>query len=761
MPRFSEFYYNTANYGIKAPLQYSADPMSAIAVFYDGVNLSFASPGGTFVEFRVVRNQENYPQSQEDGVIVYSWSTNSGDLTNEIDDGRYFDKGTVDTFSELPLGNLYDLYLVQDTKQKYIWNGSGWVTFAPLVPGKFVYYRAWIRAATAVDAEATADWVKAGTTFTLLPAINTLSIGRDTVFTAGEVPTRDRSIFSQLNDDVQISTTHSRFMSIIPSVFTSSTNSMLDVPTSTFTTADRGGLNNNSLISTFMSAFSYTVDELVTWIKGIHPDNQGHTAGAAVLQFRSHELGMTQDYEDVTITQKKLLGNAVNVYRSKGTSYGLETYVKSITGYAAEVEVTRNLLLSHQNSTFDVIGWTTGSSIGDWSVVSGSPVLAVVTDQTVPSQADAIDTVYSLKITPDTTGNIIGLGSQSPITHGIPVTADSIYSLSFYAKNSASANVTAEIRWYDRGGVLLSSSTGTSTATGTSFTRISLENKTAPTGAVYASIKITFEAGSAYYIDMVQFENSDSVTDYQEPRGAVITLSPTKTNLILNPSFETNTTGWTGTNCSLSRDTSTAYFGKSACSVVASSAAVITVTTSAYITVTPGKHYSASGYLKDGNTGKTFVAGIKYYDVDNVQVGSTTGIPVTLSTSSYTRAEVNFLAPRAVLDEEGNVETKEAVKAKVYFASTSAVADTQSVLIDSVQFEQSETPTDYFDGSLSSRGCGWGGTEDNSASHYYLALSNRVTRLQEEVTDYIGLDTPYYIKFSGTPTISGSLSGIA
>jgi hypothetical protein len=54
----------------------------------------------------------------------------------------------------------------------------------------------------------------------------------------------------------------------------------------------------------------------------------------------------------------------------------------------------------------------------------------------------------------------------------------------------------------------------------------------------------------------------------------------------------------------------------------------------------------------------------------------------------------------------------------------------------------------------------WEGTAGASRSHFYLAGSNRITRLSKEVKDYIPFDTPYYITFIGDSKFSGSLSGI-
>jgi hypothetical protein len=261
MPKYSQPVYNTAFYGIKAALPFSAEPMTAVAVLYSAVTLEFASPTGSYVEFRIVRNQENYPQSQEDGAIVYQSQGKPGQT--RIFDGKYSDKGYVTSYANLPaLASVNDKYTIKSavalTGTEYIWNGYEWRNLSPLVSGKFVYYRAWIRAT------ATSDWVRAGTTFTLIPQINSLSLGRDSVYTASTVPTQDKLVYVLNGGDSELSTTHERFMAAIPSVFVSATNSSFDLPNDVYApSVDRSGIRENSLISTFLSAFSYTIDEFV------------------------------------------------------------------------------------------------------------------------------------------------------------------------------------------------------------------------------------------------------------------------------------------------------------------------------------------------------------------------------------------------------------------------------------------------------------------------------------------------------------------
>lgn len=496
MPKFNEFLYNTATYGTQSSLAYNAEPMYALSIDYGTAQLFYTIPSGEYVNFKIVRSQDAFPQSESDGAVIYSSAVEENGKPNgkPITDDENFSS-------------------------------------APLVQGRIAYYRAW------VQKESGGQWAPAGDAEALIPRKHSLSLPLDTTYSIKSTPNEDGLV--QLDPDIntELSTTHDRFMSLFPKVLTTTTNSPLDeIEHSYNPSVDYSGAGNNSLISTFMSAFSFTVDEMITLARLSYPDFAGHGASAAILKLRSHEMGMTTDIEPVTITQKKLLRNAVQIYKTKGTAAAVANYVESATAYDTEVTTTANLLLTHEDATFDIIGWKSGDPVGYWTSFSGNPTISVSTDQAPPDITTAIDRYflassdtymgYTAKVDTSATNQAIALGIQDPVRRGIPVQGSSAYSLSFYVKNSASANVTPEIRWFNRNGGFISSTTGTSTSTSTTFTRISFANKTAPATAVYACIVIKFAADDVYYLDMVQFEKSSTVTDYYEPRAAYVTIDP-------------------------------------------------------------------------------------------------------------------------------------------------------------------------------------------------------------------------------------------
>jgi hypothetical protein len=159
-------------------------------------------------------------------------------------------------------------------------------------------------------------------------------------------------------------------------------------------------------------------------------------------------------------------------------------------------------------------------------------------------------------------------GDVSPIYNGIPVTAGLSYSFSFYAANGGTArNVTAKIKWFDRFGVYISTSSGSPVSDSVTVFGSSVRpyvTATAPSTAYYAApgISIASVAGSAsqefHYVDAAQFEQSASVTSFDEARNVHITLKATRINELLNPTFASPITPWVVTGATHDVDTDVA-----------------------------------------------------------------------------------------------------------------------------------------------------------------------------------------------------------
>ena len=552
MAVYKSVLYNEAKYGAQSRLSFSVEPISAVALDYAQVKISWNLPVGGYTGFRLVRSQDGFPETAEDGIILYEqFGINSS--------------GGVASKSSFIDG--------VDTTSHY---------YSSLVEGKYAYYRVWLLRTSEIDSVSSV-WYEAGDAYTLIPS---------------QHPTTDV-------DGTSFLTTHDKIMGLLPRVYTSTSQSPLDE------------VDPSSDLFKYLKGFSFTIDELLTFADNLIPENTGKTLNPSLLFLKAYELGVTQEPGIATKNQKRVIREAIYNYQHKGTLAGVRTFAESLTGYNCEIQISPNLFLNVENSTFY-------KGVGYW--ISEGDVAITLEDAVIPtSENNSIDTAYCAKVVVGTAGASVSNGADYPVTRGIPVTAGGSYTLSYYAKTaSGTADHTPSISWYDYKGTLIRTDTaGAATTASTTWGQASL-TKTAPgysspvttakltsnvvtlgvsdqhtfvtgdsviisgvgspfdgtvslsgtttstisyavtnadipidyvygtankneTDAVYASVNVSFGSATTYYLDMFQLSSS-SVTDYSEARAVNIYLSPTKYNHIKNPSFEYDSsitgTGW-------------------------------------------------------------------------------------------------------------------------------------------------------------------------------------------------------------------------
>lgn len=163
-----------------------------------------------------------------------------------------------------------------------------------------------------------------------------------------------------------------------------------------------------------------------------------------------------------------------------------------------------------------------------------------------PNKATGILALYNKSSVAQTITAYVG--DDEPIIKGIPITAGLDYSFSIYASKGGftARDVTAEIKWYDRFGSFISTSSGTPVSDNTvpfSDSYRPYVTDTAPTGAYYACPGVSVDSvdGTAsnehHYFDAAQFEQTSSVTNFDEARQLHITLRANRINELINPNF--------------------------------------------------------------------------------------------------------------------------------------------------------------------------------------------------------------------------------
>lgn len=120
------------------------------------------------------------------------------------------------------------------------------------------------------------------------------------------------------------------------------------------------------------------------------------------------------------------------------------------------------------------------------------------------------------------------------------------------------------------------------------------------------------------------------------------------TNLVTNPGFETDITGWTAeSNCSIARSTAQASSGIASMAVTitaAGSGGAITSTGTSGVPVTAGATYTATAKFRAATTGRTCTTYINWYDGAGAFISNTSGSVVD-TTTGFSLASVTATAP--------------------------------------------------------------------------------------------------------------------
>jgi hypothetical protein len=457
MARYSNAVYQGAYYGANtAQLAGSAEPVYSVATSYSSVLVTWQEPAGAGTEYlalKLLRNQDAYSETEEDGAVIWSWADGDASFPKKIEDG-------VD-YNEIPISS-----------------------------GRYIYYRMWLQ-------KMDESWVPAGDSYTVVPTQHGTILP-----SGGSVSTLDKVV------------------DILPKVFTSLSQSPLDE------------VDTNSTLYKFLSAFSFTWDELLTLTSLLIPDASGRSTNPGVMLVQADQLGLAQGSLDVTKTQKKLIREALYTYSRKGTLTALSTMAESVTGFAPTITLSKNIMLTNQDSTFN-------GGVGSWLPI-GNCALTVANDVFPPiTEALAIDMNYTGKVVVATGGARISNGENSPKTKGIPVTAGQRYYFSYYIKSAVNAteDVTPSVTWYDFAGVEISDMDPPVVipAVTTDWGKSGVSG-VAPTGARYASLSITFSEANTYHLDMMGFQDVTGLVSsppFDEARSVTVYLAPTSS--LANP----------------------------------------------------------------------------------------------------------------------------------------------------------------------------------------------------------------------------------
>lgn len=249
--------------------------------------------------------------------------------------------------------------------------------------------------------------------------------------------------------------------------------------------------------------------------------------------------------------------------------------------------------------------------------------------------------------------------------------------------------------------------------------RVSASTTAGTSGTI--QIRAYAMTGFNIFIDAVMLEASSTIGDYFDGSTpdalgwdyawsgtanasistAASAATTVRTNLITNPSFETDVVGWNqGTNTTRARVTTEFYTG------TASMQAICTAQTSAVsnsASVSINTTYTLSVYLK-GEAGKVFRIRLLEYNNGSTYVGENTSGDIT-ATGSWQRVSVT-----RAFGATGNT---------AIIAVDNRTVGAHTFYVDAVLLEASSTVGDYFDGSFNPAGdfsYAWTGTANASTS---------------------------------------------
>ena len=493
---------------------------------------------------------------------------------------------------------------------------------------------------------------------------------------------------------------HTKIMDIIPKVFTSDIQSPLGVTDET------------SHLYKFMGGVAFTHEQFLSQLDILRPQHSSEGIAFFTLSQNAFSLGLVPEPAIPVKNQKRLIREALYMYSHKGMESGINTYAESLTGFAPTTTLSTNLLLSVQDSTFY-------NSVGNWTATNAT--LTSSNEQVPATGTNVIDNVYTGKIVASGSGSI-QLGNAAPITRGVPVIPDTEYVVSCKLKSPSSAgNITLSVKFYDRHGVITGTTQSATAVSANNTWKSSSKVFTTTSDTSYASIQIAYSAAGTYYIDQVCLQLGDTVA-YDEARAISVFLDSAKVNYIKNPSFEVDDSDWAITGATFTQDSAVPsggysgdYSGKF---VVATTGSI---ETDYNIPTTAGKYYNLSFYVSSDDS--VAITGlIEFFDEDDnllEEFESEFAITDTFSRVNMT----------ALTDSSSAVSY---AKVKIAFN------DAGTYYVDLIQFEKSQTATEYFDGSLPSEyGAVWEGTANSSYTHVYPNKPLKIPRLGKTLNDWI------------------------
>ena len=266
-------------------------------------------------------------------------------------------------------------------------------------------------------------------------------------------------------------------------------------------------------------------------------------------------------------------------------------------------------------------------------------------------------------------------------------------------------NVKASFEWYDATKTLLSTTAQTTAwTTGTNYRTALI----APASTAYVKLRLDFYSGTSTPAAFSFIDLRNVMVTYAATSGA---LQSVRTNLVTNPSMETNIAGYTGANATLARDTTLAWSGSASLKVTcidgtAGFADAYTASGTAGFAVTGGATYTVQMRARAASTARGVFIRVYWYTSAGAYLLDQ-DTPIVFDTNTgWTRVSGTMTAPSAAAFAMLDLNVISPAAGEAHY-------------FDAVLLEKSLTLRAYFDGStapVSGKAYSWTGTAHASTS---------------------------------------------
>ena len=727
MSKYSSLVYGQSYYGQKSRLAFSVSPFTAVTLDYNSVQLNWSAPVGGYTAFRVLRNQEGFSETVEDGAVIYE---------------EFNIDGTSGTVS---ISTLLDEQV------------DG--TIPALVGGKFAFYRIWIlKAADAV-------WYPAGETYVLIPNAH---------------PTYGPN-------KITLQTTHDRTMSLLPKVFTSASQSSIDefsADTDLYRFMEAFSFTVDELVTlaeTLLPNYAESkTSPAVLWSKsnqlGLTPEstlatkNQKRMIREALYMYsRKGTVNSLQTLvesvtgynSDITVSPNLMLTNADSTFNGGlgfwlpigNCTIGLEN-VNPVTSETHSIDKTYSAKVVVSTANAKIVNGA------DSPVKRGIPVVAETEYrfsyyvQTASGTKGVTPTIYWY----DYAGTVISsnAGSSSNAT-----TTWSKKTLTATAPEEA---VYASIE-------LVFGATGTYYVDMVQFSESTVTD---------------YHEARAAYVFLYPRKNNYLLNPSFETNLANWTITTgTATKITGNaPNYDL-----TGGHIMQISSGNTLIKSAATQGIVPTNSYVtfsgytktVTGTTAATVGITATTYTNVTGYSITSNVAELVIASSPAFQVgDTVTIanvatavngthtitgvnGANLLVEITASDVALTTVTGTVTKSMSTVDNITIVNDWNRFQTRMFLPDTWSQQNTtvsvtllgnlaQTVYLDATQLEPTFVATDYFDGTYGTeRDALWAGTPGNSNSYLYPNKIINISRLTEELPKFLPQDTPYIISsYSGT-----------